>query len=164
MPISGKSTLAKKFAENEAWHYIDLDTVIEREYGKSIPRIFDEDGEEVFRKFEAKMLRELAISPKTIIALGGGTPMYYDSMDYILQRGLVVYVDVPISALHERATVLQLSNRPLLIHLETLNTLYNQRKSIYEQAHVQVRLQSSIDQMVLQLTQIIEQNKDILHS
>ena len=71
---TGKTTLARLLAERLGWDWIDADVEIERVAGKTIARIFAEDGEPAFRDIEAGVIAELAGRPNLVIAAGGGAP------------------------------------------------------------------------------------------
>jgi shikimate kinase len=101
---SGKSTAGKKLAASLGWDFIDLDRRIEERAGKTIPRIFEQDGEDHFRKTESVVLRSVASLNETIISTGGGTPCHGDNMDFMLSSGITVYL---------KLTPAQLTNRLL---------------------------------------------------
>lgn len=92
----GKSTLLRALAERvPGRRYVDLDHEIERTAGKSIPAIFDEDGEEAFRCLESDVLGALCHSD-AIVACGGGTPCRPGAMDAMLAAGTVVWLKADI--------------------------------------------------------------------
>ena len=110
---SGKSTAGKKLASLLGWTFVDLDKSIEEFAGKSIPEIFEQDGETVFRQIETKILRNLNSLKNTVISTGGGTPCYNDNMEYMLGTGLTLYLKLTPGQLKSR---LSKSNgeRPLI--------------------------------------------------
>ena len=69
---TGKTTLAKVLAGRLGWPWMDADLEIERQAGKSIARIFAEDGEPVFRDLEARVIAELCGRRELVLAAGGG--------------------------------------------------------------------------------------------
>jgi len=89
---SGKSTAGKKLAELLGWTFIDIDRKIEEVAGKTIPQIFSQKGEEVFRKIESEVLKSIKTQEGTVVSTGGGTPCHGDNMDYMLGSGLTVYL------------------------------------------------------------------------
>ena len=72
MSGAGKSTIGKMVADALEWRFVDMDDVIEERSGRSIPAIFAEDGEPVFRALEANLLAELLGGNDVVIATGGG--------------------------------------------------------------------------------------------
>ena len=83
---SGKSRVGKALSQCIDIPYIDLDSYIEIQEKSSIESIFNNKGEVYFRKKERHYLEQLLLQKEPVIlALGGGTPCYYDSMDFIVK-------------------------------------------------------------------------------
>ena len=82
--------------------FADMDQEIEDTSGMTIPGIFREHGEEVFRKWERDILLELCKREKLIIATGGGAPCHSDLMDLMTACGLTVYLELPPEILKDR--------------------------------------------------------------
>ncbi len=99
---SGKSTAGKRLAAALGWSFIDLDRKIEEAAGKTIPQIFSQDGEDVFRKTESDVLMSMNPQEGTIVSTGGGTPCHGDNMDYMLKNGLTVYLKMTPGQLSHR--------------------------------------------------------------
>ena len=78
---SGKSTLGKKLAYNLKYNFIDLDTYIEEQEGRTINEIFNDDGEDNFRKLERVYLHRVIDIENVVISVGGGTPCFFDNME-----------------------------------------------------------------------------------
>ena len=89
---AGKTTLGKALSKETGIPFYDLDWYIESRMHKRIKEIFDEKGEEGFRKIEHAMLHEVAEFENVIISCGGGTPCFFDNMDYLNQQGETVYL------------------------------------------------------------------------
>ena len=89
---SGKTTLGKALARHLGREFIDLDNYIECRFHASVKQLFAQRGEEGFRDLERRMLREVADFEDVIVACGGGTPCYFDNIDYIVSHGLAVYL------------------------------------------------------------------------
>ncbi|MFN5829806.1 MAG: shikimate kinase, partial [Bacteroidota bacterium] len=77
---SGKTTVGKKLAAQLNYTFIDLDSYIEKQEGRSISELFNEHGENYFREVEHQCLQTLLKLEKLVIACGGGTPCFYDAM------------------------------------------------------------------------------------
>lgn len=99
---SGKTTLGRAFARATGMQFIDLDFYIEQRYRKSISRIFEEMGEERFREIERVALREVGEFCDTIISCGGGTPCFFDNMDFMNSRGVTVWLDATVDCTVKR--------------------------------------------------------------
>ena len=80
---------------------------------KTVPQIFAERGEEGFRKIEYNMLHEVAEFEDVIISCGGGTPCFFDNMDYLNQQGQVVYLKADPEVLYKHLQMARVE-RPLL--------------------------------------------------
>ena len=100
---SGKTTFGKALAEKLDVAFIDLDQYLEQRTGKTITEIFEEKGENEFRKIEKEML-EAAVNEDydAVIACGGGTPCFHNNMEYINRKGLSVFLETSIPVLISR--------------------------------------------------------------
>ena len=99
---AGKTTLGKAFARRMELEFIDLDWYIEERFHRSIPQLFAERGEEGFRLLERNMLHEAGEFENVVISVGGGTPCFFDNMDYMNRQGMTVFLDVNIDVLFRR--------------------------------------------------------------
>lgn len=89
---AGKTTVGKELAKCLGVPFYDLDWYIETRMRKKVKEIFDERGEEGFRKIEHNMLHEVAEFEDVVISCGGGTPCFFDNMEYLNKQGDVVYL------------------------------------------------------------------------
>lgn len=110
---AGKTTLGKAFARAENLQFIDLDWYIESRFCKSISQLFAERGEEGFRLLEQTMLHEVGEFENVLISTGGGTPCFFDNMEYMNGQGDTVFLDVSIDVLFRRLRVAK-QQRPIL--------------------------------------------------
>ena len=89
---AGKTTIGKILAKDLGIPFYDLDWYIETRMRKKVKQIFDERGEEGFRVIEKNMLHEVAEFEDVVLACGGGTPCFFDNMEYLVGQGDVVYL------------------------------------------------------------------------
>ncbi len=89
---AGKTTVGKELAKETGLQFYDLDWYIEERMRKSVPQLFSERGEDGFRKIERSMLHEAAEFEDIILSCGGGTPCFFDNMDYMNLLGETVYL------------------------------------------------------------------------
>jgi len=89
---AGKTTIGRALAKELGLQFYDLDWYIENRRRKTVPQIFAEVGEEGFRKIEHNMLHEVAEFEDVVISCGGGTPCFFDNIDYMNQQAKVVYL------------------------------------------------------------------------
>lgn len=89
---AGKTTIGKDLAKALGLPFYDLDWYIETRMRKKVSEIFAERGEDGFRKIEYNMLHEVAEFEDVVISCGGGTPCFFDNIDYMNEQGDVVYL------------------------------------------------------------------------
>ncbi len=89
---AGKTTVGKALAANLGLTFYDLDWYITMRYHRSVPEIFAERGEEGFRDLERRMLHEVAEFENVVVSCGGGTPCFYDNMEYMNSLADTVYL------------------------------------------------------------------------
>jgi shikimate kinase len=110
---SGKSTLGKQLATSPGWSFLDLDRFIESEENRTIPEIFEQDGETSFRKLESKALKKVLAYPHQVISIGGGAPCNPANLKLIKEKSLSVYLKISEPQLLQRL-VYSSTPRPLL--------------------------------------------------
>ncbi|MCX6205821.1 MAG: shikimate kinase [Bacteroidetes bacterium] len=140
---SGKSYWTKFLSKKLKVGGYDLDFLIESNEERTIAEIFEEDGEEYFRKQEAKLLRWLKEKKSFVLGTGGGTPCYNDNMEWMNKNGITIFIDPPIEQLVERLLP-EKSHRPLISNLtdeelfQFLTQKRNERLVYYEQATIKL--------------------------
>ncbi|WP_236613375.1 shikimate kinase [Nonlabens dokdonensis] len=140
---SGKSTVGELLSSQISFSFFDLDHEIEQLEKKSVTKIFDENGVIYFRKIENKVLDKIINSENDLVlSLGGGTPCYYDTMNYLNSKENIktIYLDVPIPVLVQRLFA-ERSTRPLIEKIDTQEELTEfigkhlfERREFYRQA------------------------------
>ena len=110
---SGKTTVGKALSKDLGIPFYDLDWYIESRMRKTVAQIFAERGEEGFRKIEHNMLHEVAEFENVIISCGGGTPCFFDNMDYMNGQGETVYLQASPDVLYNHLKMGK-TERPLL--------------------------------------------------
>ena len=110
---SGKSTAAKKLAKKLEIDAVDLDAEIVKSSGMSIPEIFKLKGEKGFRKLERAELRKWMGKDNFVMACGGGTPCFFESMDEMNAAGETIYLQMTPKAVVDRVQSAK-TERPIL--------------------------------------------------
>lgn len=112
---SGKSTAGNLLAERLSLDFIDLDGFIEEKAGKTVAEIFELEGEKSFRKKEKESLEILLAKDNIVIAAGGGTPCFFENMQWISDKALSVYLKTEAEELYQRLSEQKIrKKRPLL--------------------------------------------------
>lgn len=124
MPGCGKSTIAALLAEKLGRTALDSDSEVIRLAGKSIPDIFAQDGEKIFRDLETQALESLGKSTGAIIATGGGCVTQQRNYPLLHQNGRIFWLTRPLDALPTDGRPLSQNNK--------LTDLYVIRKPLYE--------------------------------
>ena len=98
---SGKTTVGRALAKELGLPFYDLDWYIESRMRKKVSQIFAEQGEEGFRRIERNMLHEVAEFEDVVVSCGGGTPCFFDNMDYLNSQAQVVWLKATPEVLHK---------------------------------------------------------------
>lgn len=130
---SGKSTIGKKLANAFGYTFLDTDELLEKQFGKTIREVFENEGEEYFRTCETELLNNLITTCKgAVISTGGGMLMRDENVALLKKLGTVVYLDVKIETILDRLK--NDTKRPLLQGSEfeqKTRMLYEQRLPKY---------------------------------
>lgn len=110
---AGKTTVGHALSKALDMTFYDLDWYIENRRHMTVPQIFDQQGEEGFRKIEHNLLHEVAEFENVIISCGGGTPCFFDNIDYMNEQGSVFYLRATPEVLMQHLKMSR-TERPLL--------------------------------------------------
>lgn len=158
---SGKTTLGQKIAKKLNLQFVDLDQKIIEEVGMSIPEYFEKYGEDSFRKIESKVLKQSAQYGNAIISTGGGTPCFYDNMEWMLKKGKVFYLKLSSAAIYSRLNTPKVTQRPALKGLrdgdllEHIKQKLQERAKDYEKAHFHINPLNNPIKEILNIIQSI---------
>lgn len=138
---SGKTTFGTALAKKLDREFVDLDQYIEDKTGLTVSEIFAREGQEGFRNIEKEKLREVVKKENAIIACGGGTPCFFDNMDFLNDHGLTVYLKTSKAVLLKRLIVMN-QTRPLVAGKNkaeialTIEEQLQSRQPFYEKAKI----------------------------
>lgn len=147
---AGKTTAGRELAKVLELDFIDLDHFIQARYQKTVSQLFQDVGESEFRNIEKNMLREVGEFEDVVISAGGGTPCFFDNMDYMNDVGTTVYLKASPESLSSRLNTCK-DKRPL-IKDKNEEELYNfvveslgKREPFYSKAQIIFETKQLID-------------------
>jgi len=140
----GKSTVGKKLAKLLNYEFLDLDTYIEETYQLTIPFIFERYDEKAFRTLEQSSLKKTLSKNNCVIATGGGTPCFYDNMDWMNDNGITIFIQMHPKSLHQR--LINARKKRPLVEQKSADEVFNYinkelkiRNTYYQQAKLTVK-------------------------
>lgn len=143
----GKSYWGNNLAIKIELPFLDLDDLISAKEGKTTAQIFAEKGEAGFRLIERDALRLLADLPVQVIATGGGTPCFFDNMNWMNQHGTTIFLNTPPTLLAERLRG-EKEFRPLLRSVQDVDLLDFIIKKLEERAEFYLQANIILEQIV----------------
>lgn len=135
MPGSGKTWMMRALEKELCLEVQDLDHYFEKYCGMTIGQFWKQYGQKEFRSLERYCMMELLESQVSIIAMGGGTPCFFNNIEIIKDLSFSIYLKMNPIQLESQ---IDPNSRPLfdgiLIDTNQINTLYQQRRAWYERA------------------------------
>ena len=149
---TGKTAVGKRLAKRLGWRFVDVDELIEANAKKSIPAIFSQHGEGVFRRLEQRTIRRVTRSSEQVIATGGGAFLDAKNRARLRVSGPVICLTARPQTILARVKP-RLGTRPLLQSgrdsLSTIRTLLRQRALAYTKADISLETSDlSVDAVV----------------
>ena len=136
---SGKTLIGKLIAKELNYRFFDSDKIIEKNTQKSIKNIFNDEGEEEFRKIEEKTIINIQNETKIVLSLGGGAILSSETRKVLKTHFITVFLDTDFEILQQRLK--KSYKRPLLINeniLQKLKKLDNIRRKYYLLADIKI--------------------------
>ncbi|HZE83826.1 MAG TPA: shikimate kinase [Puia sp.] len=155
---SGKTHWGKLLSVKLQLPFHDLDTEVVEKNGRSVSEIFAEKGEEYFRYQEKEVLEELVErEERLVLSCGGGTPCFFNNIDFMKKSGKVVWLNTSVETLKNRLLMERMS-RPLIREIgddelqRYIVRKLSERRMYYEQADVMVNEESiTLEQLIQSL-------------
>jgi len=140
---AGKSTIGPILANTLGWDFFDLDKEVEKQEAMKVVELFEQKGEEYFRRSETALLEKLSENEKAIISLGGGAIASKENFKIIKSSGKIIYLKSSPEMVYKRLRFKR--DRPAFVFeeeelpskgefIERINKLLDSRKKYYEQA------------------------------
>lgn len=148
---SGKTTVGKLMSKVLGYSFFDCDTLIEQAMnGTSVAEIFELHGESFFRGKETDALKKLSSMYQVVVSTGGGAVIRPINWKY-MNKGVSIWLDVPLEALAHRIAAVGTDSRPLLhddsgdaytVAFKRLSTIWDERGEAYTNANARVSLEN----------------------
>jgi len=154
----GKSLTSKRLAKFLIRKVVSTDDLVEKKEKRSIKKIFQESGEDHFRKVEKEIVREISKLNGAIVDCGGGVYLDPDNVTYLKRNGIVFYLSASPKCVYDN--IKNRKHRPLLDvedPLSKITELLEARKPYYEKADVIVDADyKTIDQIAEEILRTLE--------
>ena len=160
---AGKTSVGRLLARALGWDFLDLDHHLEARAGTSIPSLFATHGEPHFRRLESSALANALARPRTVLALGGGTPEQTTNRLLLEQTPgtLVIFLDAPFPVLFDRCMLQAVASpdhlRPVLSSPAEAEARFQKRQPLYRRlARITLPTESlstaeAVEALILQL-------------
>ena len=160
---AGKTAVGKALAKRLNREFVELDSLVGQRAGKSIPEIFEQDGEVAFRELEIEVTKEISGNKNLVIACGGGLVLNKINIDRLRKGARIVYLTASPGVLLKRTSgdggrrpLLNVSNK-----VSTIQGLLRFRKPFYERA-ADIKIDTSKLGIDAVAEQIIKRLKEFL--
>jgi shikimate kinase len=135
---SGKTAVGRRVAERLDVPFVDLDAEIERTSGRTVRALFEESGEEEFRRRESVFLQGTDSLPRAVVATGAGCFARAENRERMRRLGTAVFLDVPFEAIRKRLEGKR--DRPLFQSAQQAEGLFLERAPFYKMAPARAAL------------------------
>lgn len=162
MPGCGKSTLGVLLAKSLGAEFVDTDLIIQKNTGRLLHKIVEEDGKEAFLDAERDAILTLDKTENTVIATGGSAVLRTEAMEHLKKNGVVVYLSLPYLTISKR--IRNIKTRGIAFgEGETLRDIYNQRLPYYERyADITLRCDfGTVEKNVTKLVSVLKNKRYI---
>jgi shikimate kinase len=141
---SGKSHWGHIWALEHGYTFYDLDTEIEKSFEMSVEEIFEKHGEDKFRELERYHLRKFEKKKKYLLSCGGGTPCFFDNLQWMNQHGEIIYLKASPEYILDRVMD-ETSKRPLLKEVNPTELLFFIQKKLKEREPVYLKAEHILE-------------------
>lgn len=155
---TGKSAVGRALSKMIRYQFFDSDRELEAKEGRSIPQIFEQEGEAYFRALEKETIFKLAQSENTILSIGGGALLNPEVFQLLASKGKMILLEATADEIAKRLG--HENERPLLKggnRKKKILELMKQREPIY--AQIQLKLDTTglaVDEVVQRVYSLLE--------
>jgi shikimate kinase len=154
---TGKSTVGRALAKRLDRVFKDLDDLIEEKENKKIAEIFEEKGEEYFRKIESEVINEISRKENFVIATGGGAVVNKENYKRLKESGVLISLAASPEEIYERTK--NSKNRPLL---NVQNPIEEIKRLMFERAYYYIKSDHIIDTTGLSVEDVVDEIMEII--
>lgn len=153
---SGKSHWGSIWSKKMGYSFYDLDAQIELAFGMTIEKIFEKEGEEKFRELERMYLQKFGSKKRFLLACGGGTPCFFDNLEWMKNHGTVIYLKAKPDYILKRV-IDETAKRPLMKKLNSAELLFfietklKERQVFYNASNFILEVESLTDESLSEL-------------
>jgi len=141
---SGKSHWGHIWALENGFTFYDLDTQIEKAFKMPVEEIFEKHGEDKFREMERYHLRKFENKKNYLLSCGGGTPCFFDNLEWMKLHGKIIYLKASSKYILDRVMD-ETSKRPLLKEVNAAELLFFIEKKLKEREPVYLKADRVLD-------------------
>ncbi|MBR3994647.1 MAG: shikimate kinase [Clostridia bacterium] len=153
MPGCGKSTLGVLLAKSLGYEFIDTDLIIQKNTGRLLHEIVEEDGKEAFLDIERDAILTLSNPERTVVATGGSAVLRDEAIKHLKDSGVIVYLSLPYATVSKR--IRNIKTRGIAFAKgETLKDIYNQRLPYYEK-YADIKLRCDFGTVEKNVTKLV---------
>jgi shikimate kinase len=136
---TGKTTVGKALVEylGATYSFIETDQIVIERVGKTIPKIFAEDGEKKFREYEISACKEVSRLKNVIISCGGGVVLNKVNIENLRKNCYFILLNASIQEIYIRALKDGKENRPVINKVDPkleIENVLKFRKPFYDSA------------------------------
>ncbi|MBC7197387.1 MAG: shikimate kinase, partial [Deferribacterales bacterium] len=153
---TGKSTVGRALADKTGKIFKDLDDIIEERENKKIVDIFEEKGEEYFRRLESEVIEEVSKSKNYVVATGGGAIVNPTNFQKLKESGVLISLAASPEAIYER--VKDSKDRPLL---NVENPIEEIKRMMFERAYYYIKSDHIIETTDRSIEEIVEESLEL---
>ncbi|MCB4203444.1 shikimate kinase [Deferribacterales bacterium Es71-Z0220] len=154
---AGKSTVGRALADKTGKIFKDLDDIIEERENKKIVDIFEEKGEEYFRRLESEVIEEVSKSKNYVVATGGGAIVNPTNFQKLKESGVLISLAASPEAIYER--VKDSKDRPLL---NVENPIEEIKRMMFERAYYYIKSDHIIETTDRSIEEIVEEILELI--
>ena len=148
---TGKTVVGKALADELDKEFVETDGLIEKLVGRSIPEIFQYDGEIAFRELEIEIIKRIAVKDNAVIACGGGIVLNKINVDRLAEKCIIINLKASPSVIAERPLLAVTDRLAQIKELQDYRRPYYQRAADFEINTSRLSIKTVVNKIVEKL-------------